>query len=147
MANTVLLTIVVLSLCAYFASCETNYTNCDQDITVLERALYRPENIKALNNIFYPPRNTPARFVKVHYMFDDDDCNVTYIWAVGGFLLMQPPSIFQYTSLYFSTITSDLTDLKIQLPSECRPLVQSNCTCKDDDNNILDIVTQQVSSL
>ena len=65
---------------------------------------------------------------------------------------MQPPKIFQFTSLYFATLANDLIDLIIQLPSECWPLVQinnteDNCTCRNDDNNILDILTQQVRTL
>ena len=143
------LSAAVLVLCFYRANCEVNYTRCDQDITALERALYTPNNIKELNKVFYPPRETPSRFIKVTYKFDGHDCTVTYIWAIGGFLLMQPPKIFQLTSLYFSTIANDLTDLVIQLPDDCWPLVEpkkkedGDCTCQRN-NNILDILTQQV---
>lgn len=147
----VLATVAVLSITLYSAVGEDyNYTNCGSDLTVLENALYHfsPENRKHLNRIFYPPRETPSRFIKVHYKFEGHDCNVTYIWAIGGFLLMQPPSIFRYTSLYFSNKANNLTDMEIRLPSECRSIVEpkkdGKCTCDGDDYNILDMLTQQV---
>ncbi len=151
MAKILVLAISVLSLYIYFVSCEDNdtFANCDQDITVLERALYIPKNIQELKRVFYPPREPPSRFIKVTYKFDGHNCSVTYIWAIGGFLLMQPPKIFQLTSLYFSTSANNLTDLVIQLPSQCWPLVningtEDNCTCMSCDYNKLDILTQQV---
>lgn len=145
MANSFALSLLVCLLST--VNCINNFTNCDKDITVLERALYSPENIKQMNRIFYPPRETTSRFITVKYEFEDTNCNVTYIWAIGGFLLMQPPKIFQLTSLYFSTPANELTDLLIKLPNECWPLVHSggnDCTCSHEDN-ILDILTQQVS--
>ena len=155
MANIqVLAVVVVLSACAYFVKCEDyNYTNCDIDIAVLENALYfyHPKNRMELNRVFYPPRETASRFIKVTYKFDGHDCSVTYVWAIGGFLLMQPPKIFQLTSLFFSTRANNLTDMVIVLPSECWPLVEPkngtedrNCTCVGDDINVLDMLTQQV---
>ena len=149
MTEIAVLAVLIISSCVCTGSCEDNFTNCHKDITVLQRALYRAENIKEMNDIFYPPRVTPSRFIKVTYKFDKHDCNVTYIWAIGGFLLMQPPKIFQLTSLYFSTIANHLTDLVIYLPEQCWPLVRTegreeNCTCRHEDDHILDILTQQV---
>ena len=151
-----LLALVLMMHLLSTANCnnETNFTNCDKDITVLERALYSPENIKQLNRIFYPPRETTSRFIMVNYEFEntknefvDYNCNVTYIWAVGGFLLMQPPKIFQLTSLYFSTPANELTNVTLKLPRDCWHLAHNgsnNCTCMCE-NNDLDIITQQVS--
>lgn len=79
------------------------------------------------------------------YEFEDiNKCNVTYIWAVGGFLLVQPPKIFQLTSLYFSTPANNLTDLVIKLPEDCLPLLGDSCSCDNEDDTLLDIMTQQV---
>lgn len=139
---------VVLSLCYLLpaVNCE-NYTNCSTDIAVLERALFRSDNIAELNRIFYPPREASTRFIFVNYEFEHVNCTVTYIWAIGGFLLMQPPKIFRLTSLYFSTPANELIDLKLKLPQDCWDLVRnsdSNCSCVLSDSSILDIVTQQV---
>lgn len=147
----------MLSALAVLAFCiltvhSANFTNCSTDMEALEFALYKytPENLRQLNRIFYPPRRTPSRFVKVRYHFEGSEhCKVTYIWAIGGFLLVQPPKIFQLTSLYFSTPANSLTDLAIQLPRECLGLVggDDNCTCKHENGKILDILTQQVRSI
>lgn len=143
-----LFVVAVVTLFVTFAGA-FNFTGCQNDVTILEQALYRPENVIQLNKIFYPPREPPTRFIKVKYEFEDiHKCNVTYIWAVGGFLLIQPPKIFQLTSLYFSTPANNLTDLSIKLPEECLPLalVGDSCTCDSKDNTLLDILTQQVAN-
>ena len=143
---TSVLLIAVLCVSVYFASCEEDYANCDQDLDVLAKALYTPENKKELIRNFYPPRSSASRFIKVTYKFNGTDCNVTYIWAIGGFLLMQPPKIFQFTSLFFSTLANNLIDMVLELPRECFELVKgndTNCTC-ENDGNVLDILTQQV---
>ena len=140
------LVVVLVCLLAVECSSQTDNSNCSTDIKELEKALFSAENIKQLNKIFYPPRESTSRFITVEYDFEGTGCNVKYIWAIGGFLLMQPPKIFQLTSLYFSTLANDLTDLKIVLPKECWPVVHykgNTCTCLHDDN-ILDILTQQV---
>ena len=64
---------------------------------------------------------------------------------------MQPPTIFQFTSLFFNYPNNDLKDLRLQLPYECRPLIitsSSSCSCfgEDDTDFMLNVVTQQVSS-
>lgn len=141
-------TVVVLTLCSVIENCSSvgNFTDCKNDLRILEEALYQPENIKQLNMVFYPSRKPPSRFIKVTYEFGDiDKCNVTYFWAVGGFLLIQPPQIFQLTSLYFSIPANELTDLFIKLPPDCLPLAGGiTCTCLNEDHNLLDILTQQV---
>ena len=145
-------------------------TKCDVGdctlLTQLECALYTTdENERKLNQAFFPPRKASTRYIKVIYSFDeylDDDalynfdpnvtqnCNVTYIWAIGGFLLIQPPSIFEWTSLLFSYPANDIYELDLTLNVTCKRLVNHNntngtCNCKGEDNNNLDILTQQVS--
>lgn len=60
--DSILLIAVALTLSIDFAGA-TNFTGCQNDTTVLELALYRPENIIQLNKIFYPPREPPTRFI------------------------------------------------------------------------------------
>ena len=131
---------------------------CDS-ILSLAQALYNISgNFLNLTRIFYPPRQPPVQFVRVKYTFeknetDDSECDVTYLWAKGGFLLIQPPSVFRFTSLFFNFDENENYDLQLTLPSTCRHLVyinstsnNLNCSChnQDEDLGILDIVTHQV---
>ena len=135
----------------------SSYHDCHTKKTVLLKALFETkENLYELDRIFIPERVSTSRYIKVKYTFLDSDdvegnCSVTYIWAIGGFLLVQPPKVFQFTSLLFSTPANNLEYLNLTLPYECRPLVNEsmdgeNCSCAGDTrrNTVLDRVTQQV---
>ena len=118
--------LVVVLVCLFAVKCssQTDYSNCSTDISVLEKALFSSKNMVQLNRIFYPPRESTTRFIIVKYEFKDTDCEVRYIWAMGGFLLIQPPRIFRLTSLYFSTLANNLIYImNLTLPTECWPLV------------------------
>ncbi len=147
-----LLLLGLLTLCAY-----AQYEDCTTKLSVLEKALYETDsNERSLNAAFFPPRQETSRYIKVTYRFlmDDNDgffdsCNVSYIWTIGGFLLIQPPSIFKFTSLLFSTPANDLNELTLTLPTQCRELagIGDTCSCDSQYNHSLnlDILSQQVS--
>ena len=129
-----------------------NFSNCHNDLGTLEVALFETgSNLFELNRIFFPPSLLPTRFVRVEYSFmnpsnHQDDCNVTYIWAVGEVLFLQPPTLFKLNSLFFYYPNNNLTTLHLQLPIECIPLINGTdgeCTCRND-SHMLDILTQQV---
>ena len=137
---------------------QARYENCSTKRDVLLKALFETgSNLYDLDQVFVPPRTETSRYIKVKYSFlndnggDDGDCTVNYIWAIGGFLLVQPPKIFQFTSLFFSTPANKLEELTLQLPIACKPLVLnktvSKCSCKTNNThrNALDRLTQQVS--
>ena len=142
------LLLLVVAPCA----CGT-FEDCGTQLSVLETALYETgDNLLQLNRVFYPPSMRTSRFIRVTYIFNetggDDGCNVTYIWAIGGFLFFQPPTLFQLTSLFFNYPNNNLSDIYLKLPHECRALVQPNastsvCSCSHDTES-LDILTQQV---
>lgn len=134
----------------------TDYGNCNTSLSTLEDALYNTSDNKVkLNAYFFPPRKEFVAYAKITYQFEDEDgevpdmeeekCKVTYVWAEGGFLLMQPPSVFTFSSLlFFHTRQSDF-DLVLTLPRPCKSLVnQENGTCSCKKNNALDILNQQV---
>ena len=156
MANLVNLS-VLFSILVLISAHNSSFEDCDTRLSVLEIALHETgSNLLELNRIFFPPNKQTLRFIRIVYSFQNeagelDNCNISYIWAIGGFLLMQPPTIFQFTSLFFSYPNNDLTELRLQLPYECRPLIitsSSNCSCFGDDTDLmLNIVTQQVSTL
>ena len=134
---------------------ESLFEDCDSQMSTLETALYETkDNIFELNKVFYPPSMRTSRFIRVTYIFlnrngEDDGCNVTYIWAIGGFLFFQPPTLFQFNSLFFNYPNNDLTSVKLELPFPCRALIEADnkttgCSCLRDSAR-LEILTQQVS--
>ena len=128
----------------------TRYSDCNSNLTILELALYETgNNLFELNRVFYPPSLLTTRFVKVNYTFANevDTCtNVTYIWAVGAVLFLQPPTLFKFNSLFFYYPNNELATLSLQLPIECIGLINGTdgvCSC-ENDSHMLDILTQQV---
>jgi hypothetical protein len=130
-------------------------SNSCRTLKSLAQALYDGEgNVLNLTRAFYPPRELGVNFLHVSYVFEDsdgdvDNCTVMYTWAKGGFMLLQPPSILQFTSLLFSHNINKNYHLYLRLPFVCRHLVTtngSNCSCKGEDYNILDMLTHQVST-
>ena len=142
--------VAALLLCLELSSVFAQ-SNCSTERSALLKALYSTAgNSNEMDRVFYPERQLPSRFITVNYDFLNDDgfkdnCTVTYYWASGGFLFVQPPKIFVFTSLLFSYPANDLIYLNLTLPSECRDLVSVNengtCSCKSP---ILDRLTQQV---
>ena len=135
--------------------------NCSTLTDLFYHIYHTDDNLYRLNKVFYPSRAEPPTYVHVTYLFkapDDDtspadefECKVHYIWAEGGFLLIQPPSIFQLTSLLFNQEKGEEDHISLKLPPSCKDLVQNsssgdNCTCTGDwpEIKILDILTQQV---
>ena len=147
------------------SSCEVS--DCTL-LSQLECALLRTdENERKLNQAFFPPRKETTRYIRVHYEFKAEEdidyyssdslrdldiyknCSAAYVWAIGGFLLIQPPGLFQLTSLLFSYPANDVDKLNLTLPLNCSRLINANashCDCRNHSNNNLDILTQQVSS-
>lgn len=135
---------------------DTNYTECGTQKFVLLKALFETDgNLYELDRIFSPPYDATSRYIKVEYTFADSrgdygDCNATYIWAIGGFLLMQPPGIFQYTSLLVGNPANSLEEMHLKLPYACRSLIDETndggCSCHNpyDVGQYLQILTKQV---
>ena len=127
--------------------------NCSSYYELLTNLYTTGDNLFNLTKVFYPPRDQPPPFIHVTYTFNDVDCSVDYLWAEGGFLLIQPPSIFQLTSLLFNQEKGENDCLHLTLPSVCRELVlnnNSNCSCHIGANNtrskMLELLTQQVGT-
>lgn len=146
--------VFVMLLCV----CGAEYDNCATQKSDLLEALFKTDgNLYELDRVFTPARIQSSRYIKVTYSFFDADtdevlCNVTLLWSVGGFLFIQPPRIFMFTSLLFSIPANTLTDLHLKLPKECINLINYNastgeCSCFDSVNGDmakLDRLTQQV---
>ena len=127
--------------------------NCSNTLSVLENALYaNGQNRVNLEKAFFPSIQLTSRFLRVVYNFTDGadgDCVVTYFWSVGGFLFIQPPTVFKYTSLFFNFPANNVDNVTITLPNECRSLVKSEssgkCSCKNPGITFLDLLTRHVS--
>lgn len=145
--------LLLLHLTAIYAASEESFEECATKRDVLLRALYETgNNLNELDRVFYPAEELPVRFVEVNYTFNNTgygSCSVSYFWAFGGFLLIQPPSIFQFTSLLFSyPSTNDSRYLNLTLPPECVELIEvdenGTCSCPKKRSG-LERLTQQVS--
>ena len=129
---------------------ETNNTTCNS-LQSLIKALYdTPGNLKKLNQVFYPPYQSSTSFLQITYSFKNendqlDGCDVAYLWAEGGFLLIQPPSVFRFTSLLFNHDVNEINNLSLTFPNACRHLVENSttgeCKCEKD---LFDILTHKV---
>ena len=150
-----LLVYLLLSVLSVSTIVASNESTCDT-LSGLLKALYETkDNVLQLTKAFYP-RQQPSEFFTIIYQFEnatsnDSECSVTYVWAMGGFLLIQPPTIFQFMSLLFNLQGFNYeTELTLTLPSYCRGLVQQNatgsCSCDEGDEDILGVLTQQVLS-
>ena len=131
---------------------EVPVKSCGNDLETLEKhLLHTKDNKIELLKAFYQPRQPPATFVVIHYTFLDEEehviCNKTWMWSSAVFYLIEPPTIFKFTSLFFATPYT--TTANITFMNECRDLVTWNedgtCTCKS--NSLLDILTQRVSAI
>ena len=129
---------------------QSQYENCSSQFVHLERALYsNSQNLFYLQTAFYPPEMQTSRFLNVIYKFPDIEgqgCAVTYFWSVGSFLFFLPPSVFKYSSLYFSIPANTVANVTIELPEACQQLVYNNvtkcCTCKK--SSMLGVLTKNV---
>ena len=97
---------------------ESQNTSCGNDFKTLEKALLQTgNNTLKLLQAFYPPRQPPATFVTVHYTFLDADgnitCTVTWFWSSVECYLIQPPTIFQFMSLFFTIPQDRITTVNI----------------------------------
>ena len=150
--------IAMLLLVATVVESVDNAVNNCTFLSELESALYNTaSNKRHLNDAFFPPKQLTSRYILVTYNFTTEDgfyngssCEVTYIWAIGGFLFIEPPSLFQFLSLLFNFPANDLTRITLTLPYQCRGLVfiseEKDCSC-NSTGNILEQLTQQVNTI
>ena len=144
-------------LLMFSASTKAANTSCNSLRSLVQELYNTPGNLLNLNQVFYPPHQPTTSFVRVTYSFQNendelDGCDVLYLWAKGGFLLIQPPSIFRFTSLLFNHGVNEKRNLNLILPNACRHLVERNnsttnsseCKCDAENEDLLDILTHKV---
>ena len=87
---------------------------------------------------FFPPDREAAIFVIVNYNFLDNNRIVrtkTWFWSASTYHLYQPPTVLQYTSLFFTEPAARSNSLSLTLPKECA----------DADDQMMQLLTQRVS--
>ncbi len=156
-----LLSCISASLASEDDASNRSYSRCPFSFRVLEKALYETEgNRVKMLTIFSPAREESPSFVRVYYTFKDENgavsnCTVPYLWVEGGFLFVQPPTIFQFSSLFFYFKgfheNNKEYNLNLTLPFECRPLIgkskNETCTCPKRNSSLslqLEELTGQV---
>ena len=138
----------------FFISTATSSNNSCNSLSSLVEALYSTDNnLFQLASVFYPLRRSPAIYVTVTYQFVDetgklDDCSIDYIWASSSFLLVQPPHVFQWTSLlFYHQSTNEDDDIILTLPAACKYHVP-DCSCNNQkEDNLLHFMTHQVNCI
>ena len=121
------------------------YDNCTTNFAVLERALVETgSNRFNIIRAFYPPRKSHSVYVDVEYHYAESNVTEYWIWTTSPFYLIQPPSVFQFTSLLFSypALSDQIQNLSLILPRECQDVTLDNRTC--NHNPMLDVLTHQV---
>ncbi len=85
------------------------------------------KNIFNLTFSFFPPNTSSPAFVTVIYHYKDDfgneiDINDTQIWfwSTSTFNLLHPLHVFQFTSLFFSDLGSESSEVHLTLHQNCR---------------------------
>ncbi len=83
-------------------------------------------NIFNLTFAFFPPNTSSPAFVTVIYHFKDNfgdeiDVNDTKIWfwSISTFNLLHPLHVFQFTSLFFSALELQSSEVHLTLHQDC----------------------------
>ena len=92
----------------------------------------------------------PFRYMSI----EDSDINETWLWTKAPVYFIQPPSIFQFTSLLFNhhNLSEQTRVLTVYLPSACCNTSATSCNGRDThrthvNNQYLDVLTNEVSCL
>ena len=121
-----------------FGSCPEGKGNCSECYLALKVSLLsRDDNVKNLSQAFFPPRALNPEFVTVNYYFGDDTASSqVWFWTQDSSYLFFPLQTFQYLSLFFGKIAS-------QVSQEVNLTLDSECNNTKDENLVL--LTQRVS--
>ncbi len=112
-----------------------NDNNCSTFMKLVAHVIDDDDNIVEVQKTFFPPDNTPPSFVTVRYKFESGE--KVWIWSNAFFYFLHPLHVFQFTSLFFSDLNTQSSEVTLNLPSSCYDV--------SDDNFML--LTQRVSSM
>ncbi len=127
-------------------STDVHYEGCSTNFSVLEQALYDTcHNKFELISKFYPARETVTQYATVTYIFLGADIpKQHWIWTTGTFYFVQPPAVLRFTSLLFVYPESNMKQVTIYLPVECKD-ASTIRSISTGDEGMLEILTRRVS--
>ena len=122
--------------------CEAEFKSCSQCYAALvKHVLTNDTNQFNIQNTFFPPDKASPAFVTIFYDYYKDDetsPNTTEIWywSTSTFYIYHPLTVFQFTSLLFSDIGKQISELTLKL----------DLACMDASLEFKRLLTQRVSS-
>ena len=153
--NILLFAVLLFHACIAASNCRNasvSVEGCATKWEALESSLYKTgNNFVELHRSFFPPGTRPTRFIRITFIFLDENgvdngCNASYIWSLGEILFFQPPSVYKFSALFFNYPNNNLTDMVLELPNECRPLIgadeyTSECSCVQTSKRFMFLMT------
>ena len=92
---------------------------------LLLQTTHHAQNLLNLQNLFFPPEDSPPSLVTVFYHYEEENgtglSNHTevWFWATSSFYFYHPPHIFLFTSLFFSDTNLQHQKLHLNLSYDC----------------------------
>ncbi len=142
--KTPLAIVVAVTAVTILALCEVGHAaNCTTFSSLEHTFAQTEDNLYKTWVTFYPSLDPLPHFVTVTYDFQGTVS--TYFWTEASIFLMQPPSVFGFTSLFLAFVRDDrIKEVTLRLPSECDHLARQHS--KKDSENLLRVLTHRVSS-
>ncbi len=129
------------------ATCDDDEYDCTKCYNLLVwNVLKSSKNRYDLSRTFLPPDTAPPVSVIVYYNFKDENGDIDdskqqlWFWSTSTYYHFQPPSVLQYTSLFFTDISNRIRYLYITLDIEC----SGNEKEAGDYRNMMQLLTQRV---
>ena len=109
-------------------------------VALVEHVLMNDTNQFNLQNTFYPPHKTSPAFVTVSYEYYQDkemlmDETEIWYWSISTFHIYNPLTVFQFSSLLFSDISKQTSNITLKL----------DLSCKNASTEFMKFLTQRVS--
>lgn len=78
-------------------------------------------NLFNLTSAFFPAEKESPVFMTVYYYYSDmpDTKKKVWFWSTSTFYLFQSIHVFQFTSLFFSDTSLQVSKLDLTLPADC----------------------------
>ena len=121
--------------------CEAEAKSCSQCYAALvKHVLMNDTNQFNLQKTFFPPHKTSPAFVTVSYEYYQDNEMLTdeteiWYWSISTFYIYNPLTVFQFSSLFFSDIRKQTSNITLKL----------DLSCKNASTEFMKLLTQRVS--
>ena len=95
--------------------------DCSQCYALLVSQITQHDaNLFNLTSAFFPAEEESPAFITVYYHYSDmPDAIKVWFWSTSTFYLFQPIHVFQFTSLFFSDTSLQVSELNLTLRADC----------------------------